>query len=693
MLPKQLMFTVGLVDQITKPIAKISKQFSGLASNYQAGTMKMATGIGGVAAAGMSLYESLQPALEIDKALKNAKGIGVTSESIKELSKTAMNYSLEYGVATTEVIKHAEKMRGVLGNVSTDILMSTTRSSALLGQALQADADTVSKYFKNLHGNYKNEVNELGQDNFIAKIAGMTAYAKKTFGTELSELEGMIDGMHSLPSTLGVSMEEQFAVLSMLNKQMGQGDAVTQYTNYLENIRGAQEKLGVSLTNGNGKMLPILDVVKKLKPLMAGMTDDQSWQILDKAGLGDGSLMLINMVKNIDELKAGIKGYQNIKGADPLINMVKDMTDQSQRLSQSWFVIRAAFGTAILPVFNEFAGWLADTGRDLVKFTEQHPTLTKYIGISALALLGLVAAGGLFTLMMGAGQMASVAWGVALIAKAGIVSTLTLGLSGLRSVLLAVNIAMYANPIGLIVAGIAAAVIAVGALIYYWDDLKATMGEWGWVKAISGIFDSVWKGIKSVFTDTLNWIIDKLNMIPGVDIELNTNVNTAVNETVKQTAPLTNKQVMQTAQLGNVIPLPTKGMPIAQQKQNNVIPFAQPIVPANAIKPQQQNNVIPFAQPIVPFAQQTTALNKPVVPTAITNEAKKTRDLVSRPDNLIELPTAKVERSKAQPIFNNNNKNNNANSSDNSRKVFIESINMKSDNPSEFINNMLELAG
>ena len=72
---------------------------------------------------------------------------------------------------------------------------------------------------------------------------------------------------------------------------------------------------------------------------------------------------------------------------------------------------------------------------------------------------------------------------------------------------------MYANPIGLIVAGIAAAVIAVGALIYYWDDLKATMGEWGWVKAIVGVFSSVWSTVKSLFVGYLNWYIDKINCI------------------------------------------------------------------------------------------------------------------------------------------------------------------------------------
>ena len=164
---------------------------------------------------------------------------------------------------------------------------------------------------------------------------------------------------------------------------------------------------------------------------------------------------------------------------------------------------------------------IADMGTGLVGFTNEFPTLTKYIGYGAVALLGLVAAGGLFTLIMGAGKMAMVAWGVGAMAWAGINAALTSGLSALRAVMLAVNLVMYANPIGLIVAGITLAIAAVGALVYYWDDLKATMGEWGWIKAIGGIFSSVWGGIKSIFNDTMDWIIDKLNLIPGVDIDTN----------------------------------------------------------------------------------------------------------------------------------------------------------------------------
>lgn len=520
-LPQPLMFTVGLIDQITRPIAKISHAFNGLASNYQAGTMQMASGIGGIAASGYALYQALQPALEIDKALGDARGVGVADSALKQITNTAMDFSLQFGKSSVEVINHATKLRGVLGEMPDHVLASATNSSAVLAMAMKTDADTISKYFKTLYGNYGGQANAMGQDKFIAQIAGMTAYAKKTLGTEMSDLEGMIDGMHSLPSTLGVALEEQFAVLATLNKSMGQGDAVTQYTNFLEGVAGAQEKLGVKLTDRKGNLLPMIDVIEKLKPMMKGMSGIQARTFLDDAGLGDGSLMIINMMKDLDGLKNAIQGFKNVNGLDPALEMAKAMTDQSERLAQSWYVIRAAVGTAILPAFNSFIGKVADAGKEVIWFTNMFPNITRWLGYVAVGFTLAVAAGGLFTVMMGAGKMAMTTYSLTVMALTGANALFTSGLATMRAMLLAVNLAMYANPIGLIVAGIAAAIAVVGALIYYWDDLKATMGEWGWVQAIVGIFDTVWGGVKSVFNDTINWIIEKLNLIPGVDISTN----------------------------------------------------------------------------------------------------------------------------------------------------------------------------
>ncbi|AVI68303.1 phage tail tape measure protein [Shewanella sp. WE21] len=541
-LPAPLMFTVGLIDQITRPIAKISQGLSGLASNYQAGTMQMASGIGGIAASGYGLYQALQPALEIDKALGDARGVGVADSALKKITNTAMDFSLQFGQSSIDVINHAAKLRGVLGEMPDHVLASATKSSAVLAMAMKSDAETTSKYFKTLYGNYGGQANAMGQDKFIAQIAGMTAYAKKTLGTEMSDLEGMIDGMHSLPSTLGVALEEQFAVLATLNKSMGQGDAVTQYTNFLEGVAGAQEKLGVKLTDSKGNLLPMIDVIEKLKPMMQGMSGIQARTFLDDAGLGDGSLMIINMMKNLDGLKSTIQGFKNVNGLDPALDMAKNMTSQSERLAQSWWVIRAAIGSVLLPAFNTVVGKIAEMGGSVLWFTNMFPNITRMMGYLAVTIFGVIALGGVFTAMMGAWKLVTVAWnvvaGLTVWIWKSIIMQMTLAnlrfaiYKGLIYSVIAItklwqgaqwalNLAMNANPLGLMIVAVAAIIAGVAALIYYWDDFTKMVADTAWIQAIVGVFDNVWNSVKAMFNDTINWIIDKLNLIPGVDISSN----------------------------------------------------------------------------------------------------------------------------------------------------------------------------
>ena len=74
---------------------------------------------------------------------------------------------------------------------------------------------------------------------------------------------------------------------------------------------------------------------------------------------------------------------------------------------------------------------------------------------------------------------------------------------GFKFVMWAVNVAMTANPIGAVIVGISALITAVAALIIYWEELVGWLTDLSWVKSIGSAF---------------NWLIEQLNLIPGIDI-------------------------------------------------------------------------------------------------------------------------------------------------------------------------------
>lgn len=519
-LPAPLMFTVGLIDQITKPIAKISQQFNGLASNYQAGTMKMASGIGGIAASGYALQNALMPAIEMDRALGEVKSLGVRQSALKMLTDTSYEYALKYGKSSTEFVKSSYDIQSAIAGLNDADLSAFTLSSNVLAAATKADAATVTSYMGTMYGIFKNDAMKMGEGAWVERLTGMTATAVQAFKTDGKK---MADAFGALGASAGLApLEEQMAIMGTLQATMQGSESATKYRSFLAGVGKAQKALNLQFTDANGTMLPIVDILNKIKGKYGDVIDVAEGDALATAFGSQEAVSMVKLLLNdINGLNGSIESLGKVKGMEQAEIMAAAMTDQSERLAQSWFVIRAAFGTAVLPAFNSFVGWIADMGRDVMAFTQLYPELTKYMGYAAIGILGLAAAGGLFTLTMGAGQMIMTTWGVAAMALSAISAVLSSGLVALRTAMFAFNMVLVSTPIGWIVLAIGGVIAAVTALIYYWDDLIAVFSDWGWLNAITGIFATVWGGVKAIFNDTMNWIIDKLNMIPGVDIDAN----------------------------------------------------------------------------------------------------------------------------------------------------------------------------
>ncbi|HHG3392657.1 TPA: phage tail tape measure protein [Vibrio parahaemolyticus] len=516
MLPEALRFTVGLVDQISKPLGNIQRNLTDVANTYRDGTHTMVAGAAGVAGAGFALQSALMPAIEMDRALGEVKSLGVADDALKAIAKTALNFSAEYGQSAIEVIRHSEGIKNAMGEMPADVMASVTRSSATLAVAMKSDAETTTRFLKNLYGNYKTQADAMGVDVWAQKMVGMTATAKQLYGVEMDAIEGMVDGMHSLSSTLGVSVEEQFAVFSMLKGQMSDGDAVTQFTNFAENAVAAQEKLGVSLVGTNGQLLPMQQILENLSPLLEGLSGTEARTLLDEAGLGDGALMLTNLVRQAGEFGDRLDTFKNVSGMKVATDMASDMTDQWQRMEQGMFAIRAAIGSALLPSLVPLLSSLADGAQEIVEWTQLFPNITKMIGYAGLMLLSFVAINGLVAMAVGIAKQAMASYAIVTkgygLAVAGVNSIL----KAFKVAMLAANIAMMANPIGLVVGAVVAAIAAVGALIYYWDDLKASFGDTTWFQIIESALALImlpfqtlfqflkagWQWVMSGFTDT-----------------------------------------------------------------------------------------------------------------------------------------------------------------------------------------------
>ncbi|MFC4654379.1 phage tail tape measure protein [Rheinheimera marina] len=566
-LPKPLMFTVGLIDQITKPIAKITHGLGKLTDGYQQGTMKMAAGVGGVAASGFALQNALMPAIEMGRALGEVQSLGVQQSALKMLADTSYDYALKYGESSTEFVRSAYDIQSAIAGLNDTDLSRFTMASNVLAKGTKADAATITSYMGTMYGIFKNDAKAMGEGAWVERLTGMTALAVQAFKTDGKK---MADAFGALGASAGLApLQEQMAIMGTLQSTMQGSEAATKYKAFLAGVGKAQEKLNLKFTDTQGNMLPMVDILNKIKGKYGDVISVAEGDALAAAfGSQEATSLIGLLLKDVNGLAGSIDQLGKVNGMEQAEKMAAAMTDQSQRLSQSWYVIRAAFGSAVLPAFNEFVGKLADMSRSVIDFTSKFPNITRWLGYFAIGLLSIVAIGGLITIAMGALKMAMVTGGVVTEAYSWINTKAAATLKWLRGAILAanmtmnmwsistavataktwlygaankaaaatvwlfevalkagrlammgLNLVMTANPIGLLVVGIGLAIAAVGAMIYYWDDLRASMSEWGWLQALGEFVGTIWQGMKDGFISAFNWIAEKLNML-GFDIPI-----------------------------------------------------------------------------------------------------------------------------------------------------------------------------
>ncbi|ELA7326114.1 MULTISPECIES: phage tail tape measure protein [Vibrio] len=532
MLPEALRFQVGLIDQISKPLGNIQRNLNDVTNTYRQGTHTMMAGAAGMVGAGFALQQALMPAIEMDRALGEVKSLGVADDQLKTLTQTAMKFSVEYGKSATEFVAASYDIKSAMGDMTGDELAGVTRSSAILAAATKADTATITNYMGTMYSVFKDQADRIGKDNWAEQVAGMTAKSVERFKTTGQGMSDAFKGVGALGKTHGVAIQEQMAVLGLLQGSMTGSEAGTRYKAFMNGVVKAQDKLGMSFTDSNGKMLPMFDIMSKLRNQFGDLDSLEIDQIKQAFGSDEAVLLITDLIGKTNELQSSVKDLNDASNLNTAINMAGAMTDQWERLEQGVFAVRTAFGAALLPSLLPVISSLADGAIEIIEWTEMFPNLTKYIGFAAMAILGAAAAGGAFTLMMGVGKQVMATYMLTMKMFTGVNFLLTKGMAALRVAMLAVNIAMMANPIGFIAGAVVAAIAAVGALIFYWDDLKASLGDTTWFQVLEGaitlitlpfraMFEFIkagWQWVMSGFTDTSGFafIGDMANSIKDV---------------------------------------------------------------------------------------------------------------------------------------------------------------------------------
>ncbi|EAY3726746.1 phage tail tape measure protein [Salmonella enterica] len=492
---------------------------------------------------GASAVEFVQSTESINSAIA-----GLADNELPKVTKVAntLAFALKSTAAET-----AEFMGQMFGNFSADAerLGKVQFAEQLAGKMVYmrkvfgTEMGTIKDLMEGARGvgtNYG-----VGLDEQLAVLGQLN----RTLGTEASSAyEGFMTGAVEGAKKLGLSFTDatgkMLSMPEMLIKLQGK------YGKSLEGNLKAQAELDAAFGDSSA-------VVKHLYGNVA-LLQRNITELGGSDGLKRTQEMASKLVKPWDRFVQILKAIQTVIGLTlipvlyPVLNRLADMGQTFARWMQLFPNIARVIGYAAMALLGFAAvGAVANIVMGASKFI--------MAGLRGIW-VAMTAVTKAYTAMVWLAQIAVIAWNATLKFLRGALLAVRMA-----AIMAGIGINLMSWPVLLVIGAIALLAAGCWLLIKHWDTVKAAVMEtsafqacarvvawlagvfstaWqfiseGWnsfialltgfspSQALSGLasgivsmFDNVWQSVKGGFLKSWNWIVEKLNKIPGVDISM-----------------------------------------------------------------------------------------------------------------------------------------------------------------------------
>lgn len=595
-----LEYIISLNDQLSAPLKGVMKTIDDLGKRGEDAMRRIGLGAAGVIATGAAMKNALDPAIDFTRALNEVKATGRDQAGLDKITDFALDFSATYGGAATDVVNSTNEIARAIDGLNDSELIAFSRGSNILAKATGSDVKAMGSYISQLYGIFGDEAAKIGKEKWVEQISAQATVTANKFKSSGESLMQAYTNLGSSAKDHGIKTAEQFAVIGNLQNVFEGGLAGTKYAAFLSGAVKAQSKLGLSFLDSQGKMLPMIDILEKIKGKYGELNSENLYELQKAFGTKEAAQVINNLLPKIDTLKADIAEIDKMKTLDDAMAISKTVTDSWMRFTAIFQNIKIAIGTQILAKLEPVMNRLADMGQEFTNWLRTYKNIARWIGYAVGALIGFTGLTAALTLMSGIVSAIGVAFSflvspVMLVASAviglGIViykfrsqfmafiagftegfkmagvsfaplfsafaivwsalqrigSTIgqIIGLFGSASdsaysfqqfgvdmgYALGTVFNIVLNAVELVARsfGFMADVfaISIGAMIdgwnaitALWDSNKPIESFSNIATALGNIFSNAFKGIVNAFTSVINFIIEKANSLPGINIPL-----------------------------------------------------------------------------------------------------------------------------------------------------------------------------
>ena len=413
---------------------------------------------------------------ELEALRDKAKEMGSTTKFTASEAADAFNYMAMAGWKTEDMLGGISGVLSLAAAGNTDLATTSdivTDALTAFGQSAN-DAGRLADIMAAASSNANTNVTMMGETfKYVAPVAGAMGYSME----DASIAIGLMANAGIKGSQAGTSLRSMLSRLAAPPKECAE----------------AMDQLGISITNTDGTMKPLNEVMEILREKFDGLSESEQVQIakhLAGQEAMSGLLAIVNAspadFQKLTDAVNSSNGAAEKMAKTMQDNLGGDMTKLSSQFEGIQIALYEKFepalrkGVEVLSKFGDGLSWLIDHSSEVIA-----------------VLTG-----------MAAGIAAYLAYTTAITVMTKGWMALTVVQKAVTAAQWLMNAAMNANPIGIIIGLITALVAAFVVLwnksekfrefwIGLWEKIKNVAGK-AW-EAISGFFKEAWENVKEVW--------------------------------------------------------------------------------------------------------------------------------------------------------------------------------------------------
>lgn len=426
----RLEFLLSLSDKISSPLSRITQRFENLQKHAMGAVTKIGAGLAGLAGAGMAVANGIQPARDVAASLGEVQSLGVAADELTKLGNRALLTSAKYGTAASQFVGASYDIQSAIAGLKPGQLGVVTESMDALAVATKADVAGMTSLMGGLYGIFQKSADAMGVDKFSQQVAAFTAKSVQMFKTTGKGMEDAFRSVGSLAQANGIAMANQFAVLGTLQATMPGAEAGTKYKAFLAGVLNAQDKLKMKFTDSKGAMLPMVDILEKIKAKYGDLDASDISKLSKGFGSQEAVMVITGLIDKTDQLRQSITDVGNADFG-LVEKMALAIADPFAKAGAGIESVTAKLGLLFLPQINAVMDTIAGLTQKIMRWIDANPELSKTLTKVGFGVLSVVAGIATLAIIAGVAQLAMAGIGLAFSALFAPVAFLVAGVATL----------------------------------------------------------------------------------------------------------------------------------------------------------------------------------------------------------------------------------------------------------------------